>query len=119
MEQNVAACHAGYFSCYYRQYDAAADAFVTSEELVFDPKMSEEMKKYQVITSDSASRLEDEANSLVEQGYKLHSFTVASVLDEQYGPKVGIPAYLVASFVGFRMMDAGDHWLSDVLFGAV
>ena len=52
-------------------------------------------------------------------GHTASSFTVASVLDEQYGPKVGIPAYLAASFVGFRMLDAGDHWLSDVLFGAV
>ena len=51
-------------------------------------------------------------------GHTASSFTIASVLDEQYGPKVGIPAYLVASFVGYRMMDAGDHWLSDVLFGA-
>ena len=51
-------------------------------------------------------------------GHTASSFTIASVLDEQYGPKVGIPAYLVASFVGFRMLDSGDHWLSDVLFGA-
>lgn len=51
-------------------------------------------------------------------GHTASSFTVASVLDEQYGPKVGIPAYLAASFIGFRMLDSGDHWLSDVLFGA-
>jgi len=41
------------------------------------------------------------------------------VLDEFYGPKVGIPAYLLAGFVGYRMMDSGDHWASDVLFGGV
>jgi hypothetical protein len=41
------------------------------------------------------------------------------VLDEFYGPKVGIPAYLFAGFVGYRMMDSGDHWASDVLFGGV
>ena len=46
------------------------------------------------------------------------SFTVASVLDEFYGPKVGIPAYVVASLVAYRMMDTGDHWGSDVVFGA-
>jgi membrane-associated phospholipid phosphatase len=45
------------------------------------------------------------------------SFCVASVLDEYYGPQVGIPAYIGASFVGWRMMDSGDHWASDVLFG--
>jgi membrane-associated phospholipid phosphatase len=46
------------------------------------------------------------------------SFCVASVLDEYYGPQIGIPAYLGAAIVGWRMMDAGDHWASDVLFGA-
>ena len=51
-------------------------------------------------------------------GHTASSFTFASVLDEYYGPKVGIPAYAVASLVGYRMMDTGDHWGSDVLFGA-
>ena len=44
------------------------------------------------------------------------SFCVASMLDEYYGPQVGIPAYLGACMVGWRMMDSGDHWASDVLF---
>jgi membrane-associated phospholipid phosphatase len=52
-------------------------------------------------------------------GHTASSFTVASVLDELYGPEVGWPAYLAASFVGYRMMDSGDHWASDVVFGAV
>jgi len=51
-------------------------------------------------------------------GHTASSFTVASVLDEFYGPKVGIPAYVLASLVGYRMMDTGDHWASDVVFGA-
>ena len=51
-------------------------------------------------------------------GHTSSSFTAAAVLDEFYGPKVGIPAYALASFVGYRMMDTGDHWGSDVVFGA-
>jgi membrane-associated phospholipid phosphatase len=51
-------------------------------------------------------------------GHTSSSFTVASVLDEFYGPQVGIPAYALASLVGYRMMDEGDHWGSDVIFGA-
>jgi hypothetical protein len=51
-------------------------------------------------------------------GHTSSSFTVASVLDEFYGPKVGIPAYAAASLVAYRMMDTGDHWTSDVVFGA-
>jgi len=52
-------------------------------------------------------------------GHTASSFTIASVLDELYGPEVGWPAYLAAGFVGYRMMDSGDHWASDVVFGAV
>ena len=51
-------------------------------------------------------------------GHTSSSFTVASVLDEFYGPRVGVPAYALASLVGYRMMDTGDHWASDVVFGA-
>lgn len=52
-------------------------------------------------------------------GHTSSSMTVAAVLDEFYGPSVGIPAYIGAGVVGWRMMDSGDHWASDVLFGAV
>jgi membrane-associated phospholipid phosphatase len=51
-------------------------------------------------------------------GHTASSFCVASVLDEYYGPQIGIPAYIGAAMVGWRMMDSGDHWASDVLFGA-
>lgn len=51
-------------------------------------------------------------------GHTSSSFTVASVLDEFYGPKVGIPAYIGATFVAYRMVEEGDHWASDVVFGA-
>ncbi|MHC4555803.1 MAG: phosphatase PAP2 family protein [Planctomycetota bacterium] len=51
-------------------------------------------------------------------GHTSSSFAVASVLDEFYGPKVGIPAYALASLVAYRMMDTSDHWASDIVFGA-
>ena len=51
-------------------------------------------------------------------GHTSSSFTAAAVLDEFYGPKVGIPAYVLASVVAWRMVDSGDHWGSDVVFGA-
>jgi len=51
-------------------------------------------------------------------GHAASSFTVASVLDEFYGPRVGIPSYAVASLVSYRMIDSGDHWGSDIIFGA-
>lgn len=51
-------------------------------------------------------------------GHAASSFTVASVLDEFYGPRVGIPSYALASLVSYRMIDSGDHWGSDIVFGA-
>jgi hypothetical protein len=51
-------------------------------------------------------------------GHAASSFTFASVLDEFYGPKVGIPAYALASLISYRMLDTGDHWTSDIVFGA-
>jgi membrane-associated phospholipid phosphatase len=51
-------------------------------------------------------------------GHASSSVAVASVLHEFYGLKVGLPAYAVAGVVAWRMMDEGDHWASDVLFGA-
>ncbi len=51
-------------------------------------------------------------------GHTSSSFTVAAVLDEFYGPKVGIPAYALATMVAYRMVEEGDHWMSDAVFGA-
>jgi hypothetical protein len=51
-------------------------------------------------------------------GHAASSFTVASMLDEFYGPKVGVPAYALASLISYRMLDTGDHWTSDIIFGA-
>ena len=37
VEQEVAACHMGYKSCYYRKYDAGADSLEVTDERIFDP----------------------------------------------------------------------------------
>ena len=37
VDQHVAACHAGYRSCYYTKYDRATDTFRVDEKKVFDP----------------------------------------------------------------------------------
>ncbi|MCX5643737.1 MAG: phosphatase PAP2 family protein [Phycisphaerae bacterium] len=52
-------------------------------------------------------------------GHTSSAVAVASVLHEFYGWKVGLPAYAGAGLVAWRMMDEGDHWAGDVLFGAV
>ena len=37
VEQRVAACHAGYYSCYYRTWDEQRQTWSEAEERVFDP----------------------------------------------------------------------------------
>ncbi len=37
VEQQVAACHAGYKSCYYREYVSKTDSIQISEKKLFDP----------------------------------------------------------------------------------
>jgi membrane-associated phospholipid phosphatase len=51
-------------------------------------------------------------------GHTSSSFAFAAVLDEYYGPKVGIPAYILAGLVGWERIDDREHDLSDVVFGA-
>lgn len=38
VEQKVAACHTGYFSCYYREADPATGELRVVDERVFDPE---------------------------------------------------------------------------------
>lgn len=38
VQQKVAACHAGYYTCYYRRYNPETDALETQGERVFDPE---------------------------------------------------------------------------------
>ncbi len=38
VKQKVAACHAGYMSCYYRKYNEKTDNIEIIEEKVFDPE---------------------------------------------------------------------------------
>jgi len=51
-------------------------------------------------------------------GHASSSFCVASVLHEYYGWQVGVPAYLLAAYVGASRVDDRRHNLSDVWFGA-
>ncbi len=58
-------------------------------------------------------------NHAFPSGHTASAFAAASVLDEFYGPTAGTLAYLTAGLVGWQRLDAGEHWASDVVFGAV
>ncbi|MFH1567280.1 MAG: phosphoribosyl-AMP cyclohydrolase [Gemmatimonadota bacterium] len=38
VRQRVAACHAGYYSCFYRRWDAGTGEWVVDDERCFDPE---------------------------------------------------------------------------------
>ncbi len=52
-------------------------------------------------------------------GHTSSTFVVASVMHEAYGPLAGVPLYGLGALVGISRLDDREHYLSDVLFGAV
>lgn len=51
-------------------------------------------------------------------GHTSNAFTVAAILDEHYGHKIGLGSYAMASFIGWSRLQTGHHHLSDVVAGA-
>lgn len=51
-------------------------------------------------------------------GHTSISFAAAATLQNRYGWKVGVPAQLVAAFVGLSRVEAKKHHVHDVLVGA-
>ena len=52
-------------------------------------------------------------------GHTSSAFTVAAVLNEHYGPWVGVPSLALAGLVGYQRLDSRVHDFSDVVFGAM
>src|SRR3954466_976251 len=51
-------------------------------------------------------------------GHSSTSFASAMVLQEHYGWKLGLPAFLLAGYTSASRVIANQHWTSDVIFGA-
>lgn len=51
-------------------------------------------------------------------GHTSTSFAAAATLHNRYGWEAGVPAYLIASFVGLSRVEARRHRVGDVLVGA-
>lgn len=52
-------------------------------------------------------------------GHTSSAFTFAAVVNEYYGPWVGVPALTLAGLVGYQRLDSRVHDFSDVMVGAV
>lgn len=57
-------------------------------------------------------------NKSFPSGHTSTSFAAAATLQNRYGWKVGLPAQLVAAFVGLSRVEAHKHHVHDVLVGA-
>jgi len=51
-------------------------------------------------------------------GHTSGMFAMASVLDQRYGWKIGVPAYLLAGYTGVSRVRQHRHYPTDVLVGA-
>lgn len=51
-------------------------------------------------------------------GHTSAAFASATVIQQHYGWKFGVPAYAVAAYVGASRLEIRKHYLSDVAFGA-
>ena len=51
-------------------------------------------------------------------GHTSSSFLAATIVDDLYGSKIGVPAYLLAGLTGLSRIHDNKHYLSDVIFGA-
>ena len=52
-------------------------------------------------------------------GHTSSTAAVAGVLWEKYGWQAGVPMYLLTGWVAASRLEDREHWLSDVIFGAV
>ena len=61
----------------------------------------------------------DGSNNLsFPSGHSSTAWTVATIVDHHYGTAASISAYAMASFVAASRLDAGKHYLSDIIAGA-
>ena len=51
-------------------------------------------------------------------GHTSTAVTFATVLNEYYGPWVGVPLFALSGLVMYERMETGEHWASDVVMGA-
>jgi membrane-associated phospholipid phosphatase len=51
-------------------------------------------------------------------GHTSTMFATATVVQQHFGWKAGVPAFAAAAYVGASRIDANKHYLSDVAFGA-
>ena len=52
-------------------------------------------------------------------GHTSGSFVSAWILNNHHGLNIGLPSLIIATFVGLQRIESNNHWLSDVIVGAM
>jgi membrane-associated phospholipid phosphatase len=75
---------------------------------------------YTTIAKHAVGRTRPDGSNTLSfpSGHTSSAFAMATVANVHFGPKVGIPAYLAASFIGASRIQSNKHHLSDVVAGA-
>jgi len=60
----------------------------------------------------------DGASRSFPSGHTSTTFATATVLQQHFGWKAGVPAYALATYVAANRLQSKRHYLSDVIFGA-
>lgn len=73
-----------------------------------------------VLSKEAVGRMRPDSSDArsFPSGHTSGSFMIATVLGHHLGPRVGVPAFLVASFIGVSRVEANAHFMSDVVAGA-
>ena len=66
----------------------------------------------------SSERPNHESSTSFPSGHTSIAFTSATIASRYYGRKIGIPAYLLAGFIGYSRMADRAHRFTDVVAGA-
>ena len=66
-----------------------------------------------------AERPDRSNNNSFPSGHTSTSFAAAATLGKRYGWEYGVPAHLLAAFVGIARVEAKKHYVQDVIVGAV
>ncbi len=73
---------------------------------------------YALKYSVNRDRPENNGKYSFPSGHTSSAFQGATFIHKRYGLKYGIPAYAVATFIGWSRVDSKKHYTSDVLAGA-
>ncbi len=72
-----------------------------------------------ILKASANTRAPDGVSLAWPSGHTSSAFTAAAVLNEYYGPWVGVPSLALAGLVGYQRIDSRVHDFSDVVFGAM